>query len=68
FDPGTSNRKAALESMSLLVPITFRSSWKRVLQWSTNFGKWALGVSKKADQAFAKAGRARVFRIECQRK
>jgi hypothetical protein len=44
FDPGTSNRKAALESIGLLVPIIFRSSWKWVLQRNTNFGKWALEV------------------------
>ena len=27
--------------------MTFRSSWKRVLRWSTNFGKWALALKLK---------------------
>jgi hypothetical protein len=42
-----------LESIGFLVPMTFRSSWKWVQRWSTNFGKWALApfpadLTKKA--------------------
>src|SRR5712691_9427808 len=39
---GTSNRKAALEAKTLLVPLCFRSSCQGVLRWITNFGSRAL--------------------------
>jgi len=48
FDQGLQIDKAVLETISLLVPMTFRSSWRWVLRWSTNFGKWALGVAWSA--------------------
>src|SRR5215467_1421523 len=35
---GSSNRKAALESIELLVPLCFRSSCQNVLRCITNFG------------------------------
>src|SRR5215468_1886261 len=39
---GTSNRKAALETIELLVPLCFRSSCQNVLRCITNFGNGAL--------------------------
>src|SRR5436309_7557959 len=39
---GTSNRKAALEIIELVVPLCFRSSYQGVLQRITNFGSGAL--------------------------
>src|SRR5882672_9271688 len=41
---GTSNRKATLESIKLLVPLCFRSSYQRVPRRFTNFGSGALAA------------------------
>jgi hypothetical protein len=58
----TPDRDRTRYSKSVYLVPTFRSSWKRVLRWSTNFGKWALGAVQLRSLA-ARRGRIRLVGI-----